>query len=120
MDKSGAKIVLVAFLSAVGIWAAVGVWQRHSIEKRVRTAESTVEDAMMLTPEDNFKIISATADREGTICLEYTSHDARRVDDIGYAIYERGETRVRYGMDADAWNDRCSAAGREDFTFSGR
>jgi len=111
------KIVLVTFLFAVGIWAVIGVRQRHFIEGRLRVAEITVETAVILTPEDGFKVVSATADHDGNVCLEYTSHGARRLDDIGYAVYERGETKVRFGLDVNEWDDRCSATRREDFTF---
>ncbi len=114
------KISLVAFLFGVGIWAVISFRQRHSIEERVHAAEITVEDAMVLTPEDAFKVVSATADHEGNVCLEYTSHNARRLDEIGYAVYERGETKVRFSMDVDEWDDRCGATGREDYTFLGR
>jgi hypothetical protein len=114
------KITLVAFLSAVGIWTAINVWQHRSIKQRVRAAEVTVENAAVLTPEDGFKVVSATADRGGNICLEYVSYDARRVDDIGYAVFECGESRVRFGMNAEEWDEMCGSAGREDYTFLGR
>jgi hypothetical protein len=110
------KIGLVAFLSAVGIWAAIGFWRHRSIEKRVRAAEITIENATVLTPEEGFKVVSATADHEGNVCLEYTSHNARRLDEIGYAVYERGETKVRFSMDVDEWDAMCSSTPREDFT----
>jgi hypothetical protein len=97
MNTNMLKTFFVAFLTAVGIWAAIGFWQRHSIERRVRVAEETVRQAAIVTDEDGFSIVSATADRAGNVCLEYVSHNARRIDDIGYAVYEPAKPKFDSG-----------------------
>src|SRR6266849_3839562 len=61
------KIALVVFLSGVGIWVAIGFRHNHLIEKRVLATETTVENALILTHEDGFKVVSATADHDGNI-----------------------------------------------------
>jgi hypothetical protein len=97
----------LTFLTGVSVWAGATGKSQHSIEHRAKVGALAIKRDSTPTGNYRFQLVSAVAMRNGNICYQYTTDDARNLPSYSYGIFESNSPLVNYNLEREDVATKC-------------
>ncbi len=107
----GSTIILAAICMSPA--AICNEWHKHELRARAEEAGRALVFEYIRTPNEQLKIVSAYAQTDGTICVEFVDQggDPATIEYDGAVFHNDRRRTFLYGIDEDEFNESCSDDG---------